>query len=202
MKSCCVLLTVPALTGALAAAPASAGLLPSYGVKAGVNFSNVDLDDLDSSSKTGFVGGGFVNLAWPVINLQGELLYTTKGFNDATDVNGDKFDVSVHAIQIPILLKFNLPIPAVTPSAYIGPALSFTTKAEQKDADGNTVDVKDNVESSVWSLVLGIDRTLMDMLIIDARYDMGLSSLSKDAFTAIGEDVKGRTITVMVGIGF
>ena len=195
-----ILLAVAALTGALIAAPASAGLLPSYGVKAGVNFSNVDLDNLDSSSKTGFVGGGFVNLAWPIINLQGELLYTTKGFQDATDADGDKFDVSVHAIQIPVLLKFNLPIPAVTPSAYIGPALSFINKAERKDAGGNTTDVKGEFENSVWSLVLGVDLTLMDMLIIDARYDMGLSSLNKDS-SDIG-DIKGRTITVMVGMQF
>ena len=199
LRKIVILLTLAALTATLAAAPASAGLLPTYGIKAGANFANIDLDELDSSSKTGFVGGGFINLAWPIFNLQGELLYSTKGFNDAT-IEGAKTSLSVHTIQIPALLKFKLPIPAVAPSAYIGPALSFTTKAEATDADGETFDVKDDLESSIWSLILGIDVTLMDRFIIDARYDMGLSSLSKDS-SEIG-DVKGRTITVMVGIQF
>ena len=197
-----ILLGVVALTATVTAAPAAAGLLPTFGVKAGANFSNINLDDLDASSKTGFVGGGFVNLAWPIFNLQGELLYTTKGFKNATAADLSKFDVSTHAIQIPILLKFKLPIPAVAPSVYIGPALSFITKAEATDASGATEDIKDDFESSIWSMVFGLDVTLMDMFIVDARYDMGLSSLSKDAITDIGEDVKGRTITVMVGIGF
>lgn len=202
LRKIVILLTLAALTATLAAAPAAAGLLPNYGIKAGANFSNIDLDDLDASNKTGFVGGGFVNLAWPIFNLQGELLYTTKGFNDATAADLSKFDVSIHAIQIPVLLKFKIPIPAVAPSAYIGPALSFTTKAEATDPSGNTEDIKDDLESSVWSLIFGIDITLMDRFIVDARYDMGLSSLSKDAITDLGSDVKGRTITVMVGMQF
>jgi hypothetical protein len=186
---------------ALAASTASAGLLPTFGIKAGANFSNIDVDDLGSSSRTGFVGGGFANLAWPVFNLQGELLYSQKGFNDAGVSADGKADVSLSTIQIPILAKFGLPIPAVSPSIYVGPAISFTTSATAKVAEGDE-DVKDLFESSTWSLILGVDVMLAGRLIIDVRYDMDLSSLSKDAFTEIDEDVKGRTFTVMAGIKF
>jgi hypothetical protein len=187
---------------ALMAGTASAGFLPTYGIKAGANFSSVNLDELDASSRTGFVGGAFVNLAWPVFNLQGELLYTTKGFDNAKTPDNTPYDYSLHAIQIPVLLKFKLPIPAVAPSLYAGPALAFTTKAEVTGADGQTQDVKDETKSTVWSLVLGVDVTLFDKLIVDVRYDMDLNSLSKDALTDYDEDIKGRTITVMAGVAF
>ncbi len=187
----------------LAAATASAGMLPSYGIKAGANFSNIDTDDLTSSSRSGFVGGLFVNLAWPVINLQGELLYSQKGFNDAGFVGDadDTADVSVGTIQVPVLFKFSLPIPAVSPSIYVGPAVSFTTSATAKAASGEE-DVKDLFESTAWSAILGVDLTLMDRFIIDVRYDMGLSNLGTNALTDLSSDVKGRTFTVMLGIGF
>lgn len=194
------ILILLALT-ALAAATASAGMLPTYGVKAGANFSNINVDDLGASSRTGFVGGGFANLAWPVFNLQFELLYSQKGFNDAGVSLDEKADVSVSTIQIPALFKFALPIPAVSPSIYAGPALSFTTGATAKFASGDE-DVKDLFESSNWSAIIGVDVKLAGKLIVDLRYDMGLSSVSKDAFTDLGKDVKGRTFTAMVGISF
>jgi hypothetical protein len=184
------------------ATTASAGILPTFGVKGGLNFSSIDLDDLDASSRTGFVGGVFANLAWPIFNLQGELLYTTKGFDNAVSPDNERYDYSLHAIEIPVLLKINVPIPAVSPSAYIGPAISFVTKAEVTTGDDQTVDVKDDTESPVWSLIIGVDVTLFDFLILDARYDMDLNALNKDALLAYDEDIKGRTITVMAGIAF
>jgi hypothetical protein len=197
MRMIVILLTTAVLT----LGTASAGMLPSYGIKAGVNFSNIDVDDLDASNRTGFVGGGFVNLAWPIFNLQGELLYSQKGFNDAGVSSDDKADVSVSTIQIPVLVKFALPIPAVSPSLYLGPAVSFTTSATAKAAEGDE-DIKDLLESSTWSLIIGLDVKLGGRFIVDARYDMGLSSLSKDAFTDLNQDVKGRTLTLMLGYAF
>jgi hypothetical protein len=194
-------IVIIAAVTALAAAAATAGMLPSYGVKAGANFSNIDTDDLTSSSRTGFVGGVFVNLAWPVFNLQGELLYSQKGFNDAGFTGDETADVSVGTIQVPVLFKFGLPIPAVSPSLYAGPALSFTTSATAKTAAGDE-DVKDLFESSVWSLILGADLTLGGKLIVDLRYDMGLSNIGTNALTDVGSDVKGRTFTAMVGFAF
>jgi hypothetical protein len=137
-----------------------------------------------------------------VFNLQGEVLYTTKGFKDAKPTANTQYDYTMHSIQIPVLFKFNLPIPAVSPSAYIGPAIAFTTKAEFEDQDGDTVDVKDDMESQVWSLILGVDVTLMNKLIVDLRYDMDLDALNKQALVDYDKDIKGRTITMMVGFQF
>jgi hypothetical protein len=197
-------IVILAALAALAAGTATAGMLPSWGIKAGANFSNIDTDDLTSSSRTGFVGGVFANLAWPVVNLQPELLYSQKGFNDAGapgDAPDDKADVTVGTIQIPVLVKFALPIPAVSPSVYVGPALSFTTSATAKAATGDE-DVKDLFESSAWSVVFGIDVTLSGRFMIDLRYDLGLSNIGTNALTDVGSDVKGRTFSAFLGYKF
>jgi hypothetical protein len=183
-----------------------AQLLPSYGVKAGVNFSNIDLDDLESSNRTGMVGGLFVNLPLPSLNLQGEILYTTKGFTEGTLTGASQTDFRMHDLQIPVLMKFSLPIPAVTPSLYLGPALNFRLKGEIKDAEGDWVDVKDELKSTSWSLIMGLDVRLIGTLILDFRYDLGLSAINDtslgDNLTELDKDIKDRTLTAMLGVRF
>jgi opacity protein-like surface antigen len=191
-----------AMLAALAAGTANAGLLPTFGVKGGINMSTVDLDDLDASNRTGFVGGAFVNLAYPGLNFQIEGLYSTKGFKEGKPTGTTQLDYNMACLQFPVLMKLSLPIPAVTPSVYAGPALSFVTKAEFEDGDGNVTDVKDDTESSYWSVIVGADLTLMGSLIVDVRYDIGLNALNKDSFTNLDKDIKDRTFTVMAGFAF
>jgi opacity protein-like surface antigen len=183
-----------------------AQLLPSYGVKAGLNFSNIDLDDLESSNRTGMVGGLFVNLPFPGLNLQGEVLYTTKGFTEGTLTSASEIDFRMHDLQIPVLMKVSLPIPAVTPSLYVGPALSFRVKGEMKSDESDWVDVKDDLKSTSWSLIMGLDVKLFSTLIVDFRYDLGLSAINDtslgDNLTELGKDIKDRTLTAMVGVAF
>ncbi len=189
-----------------AALPASAELLPSFGLKAGANFSNVNLDDLESSNRTGLVGGLFVVLPWPGLTLQGEVLYTTKGFKEGTMTSREEFDFRMHDIQVPVLVKVPLPIPAVSPSLYVGPALSVRVKGEVQDEDGDWVDIKDDLKSTSWSLVFGADLTIMRTVVLDFRYDLGLSALSDTPLAAnvtdVGKDIKDRTFTVMAGVRF
>ena len=121
--------------------------------------------------------------------------------SSAKSPDATEYDYSQHNIQIPVLLKFKLPIPAVSPSLYAGPSVAFVTKAEVKSG-GETTDVKDSVDSPIWSLILGVDVTLFDKLIVDLRYDMDLNALNKEALIDVDKDVKGRTITAMVGVAF
>jgi len=183
-----------------------AQLLPAYGVKAGLNFSNVDLDDLESSRRTGMVGGLFLNVPVPGLNLQGEVLYSTKGFTKGSFAADDAFDLRKHVLQIPLLAKVALPLPAITPSLYAGPALNFLLKGEIKGDSGDWVDVKDDLKSTSWSLILGLDVKLFETLIVDLRYDLGLSAINDtslgDNLTEVGKDMKDRTLTAMVGVAF
>ncbi len=200
---------------AVGAGAGYAGLLPDYGIKAGVNLSNINMDDLESSTRTGFVGGVFADLAWPIMHIQAEVLYTNKGFKEGSLHSTDRLDYRNRVIQIPVVAKMSLPIPMVSPSIYAGPSVSIPVKTEIKDRSGEWVDIKDNTKSTIWSLVLGVDVKLMNSLILDLRYDIGLTSVNDravgDILQDIGDefstyedydDIKDRTFTAMVGWSF
>lgn len=188
----------------LLAGAASAQLLPSFGVKGGLNFSSIDVDDLDASARTGYAAGVFVNLVLPGMNLQGEVLYTVKGFEQASVQGLHAFDYRERLIEIPVLMKFALPLPMLSPSFYAGPAVSFPLKGEVKGR-GDWVEIDQDAEGMVWSVVFGVDVTLMQSLVLDLRYDWGLSSIRETDFGDVAEfdeDLKDRTISAMVGYRF
>jgi hypothetical protein len=91
-----------------------------YGLKAGVNYSNIsgDLDDQDIyQNKLGFVGGITTNFPLSsdgFLNLAPELLYSSKGYqyqDDEVTINNVAYkykgDVAFNYIDLPVLLKVN-----------------------------------------------------------------------------------------------
>ncbi|MEZ4388958.1 MAG: porin family protein [Candidatus Krumholzibacteriia bacterium] len=209
-----LLLTLATL--ALAAATASAGLLPTYGMKAGLNISDVNMQDIESSTKSGYVAGLYVDMASPLLHLQAELLYTSRK-SELGALNPSDYNVEVrnHYLQVPVVIKFGLPIPMVSPSVYAGPAVALPIKSEFTDRGGDWVDVKDYNKDLVWSVVLGADVKLFDKLIVDIRYDIAVTALNdvpvgdilddiNDEFTDAERyrDLKDRTFSVMAGFQF
>lgn len=209
-----LLIALAALT--LTAATASAGLLPSYGIKGGLNLSEINMDDIDSSTQTGYVAGLFLDLESPLLHLQGELLYTNrKSELGATTRYQYNVETNNHFIEIPVLVKLSLPLPVVKPSVYAGPALSIPIKSEMTDAQGDWIDVKDYNKDKVWSMIVGVDVKLMDRLTLDLRYDIAMTELNdrpvgqilddiEDEFDDVESyrDIKDRTFSVMVGWTF
>lgn len=198
------------------AAAASAGLLPQYGIKAGVNVSDINMDDIESSTQTGYVAGLFMNLSSPLLHLQAELLYTSrKSELGAVSPSSYNVETNMHYLQVPVLVKFGLPLPMVSPSVYAGPAAAIPIKSEMTDRGGDWVDVNDFNQDLVWSLILGADLKLFDKLIVDIRYDFGVTDVNEipvgdilddinDEFADADEyrDLKDRTFTVMAGFQF
>jgi hypothetical protein len=91
-----------------------------YGLKAGVNYSNIagDLNDQDIyQNKLGFVGGITTNFPLSsdgFLSLAPELLYSAKGYQYQDEefmVGADKWkrkgDISFNYIDLPVLLKVN-----------------------------------------------------------------------------------------------
>ncbi len=201
---------------ALTAATASAGLLPTYGMKAGLNISDVNMEDIEASTQSGYVAGFYVDMASPLLHLQAELLYTSRK-SELGAVNPSDYNIEIrnHYIQVPVMVKFGLPIPLVSPSVYAGPAVAFPIKSEFTDRGGDWVDVNDYNKDMVWSVVLGADVLLLDKLIVDIRYDIAVTSLNdipvgdilddiNDEFADAEKyrDLKDRTFSLMVGFAF
>ena len=182
----------------------------TLGVKGGINIANVSVSEVDLpdvlDSKTGFVGGAFVNLTLgSLFALQPELLYSQKGFKASEGPLEAK--LGTNYIEIPVLLKAQFKLAMLRPAIYAGPVLSMETSCNV-DVIGVSVDCDEDDgfvdrKKSDWGAVFGanVDFFLGPvMLLLDARYQLGLTNLA-DVENA-DESVKNRVWQIMAGIGF
>ena len=186
----------------LVATSAQAGLLPlpSVTAKAGANFSNLNTDNLDASARTGFVAGLGLDFSFVAMHLSPEVLLSQKGFKDGGLGGGDQYRTL--NLEIPLLFRYGIPSPAVQPSIYVAPAVSFPLKSEAKSdvimtQKANWVDIKDDTKSAVFSVIIGAGLKFQQMS-FDLRYDFGLTNYFDDSTV----DSKDRTLTALVGYSF
>ena len=213
MRTSTSLVVVAAAIVALSDSVARGELLPEYGVKAGLNLANVAHDDLDSSSRTNFVGGLYVDVGGIGItnlHVQAEALWSTKGFKDGTfTVDGESYSADLRNtyFQFPLLLAYYFPPPgSIDPRLYAGPTFNVLGTAEIKDSETNDwVDIKDFQKEITWGLVVGGAVRLSEIDLI-VRYEWGLSSLGDFGDRApagiADEEAKDRVFTVMIGFPF
>lgn len=102
------------------------------GLIAGVNLASIKQDNAGSpeglSSRTGLMAGVYdVHAIAGDFDIQAELLYSQKGssFSDT----GIEAQITLKYIEIPVLLRYNLPVLSsdFRPHIYIGPAFSYRT---------------------------------------------------------------------------
>jgi hypothetical protein len=101
---------------------------PAWGLKAGLNGSSFYGDDSGlMKTRYGAIFGGFVE--YPVtelISLQGEVLYSMKGWKNKE--YGILYEISyrINYIEIPMLIRINSPCgDVIGPYLIMGPSLSF-----------------------------------------------------------------------------
>ena len=168
-------------------------------VKAGVNFSNLDEDEMDYESKTGFNVGLFVEFELSdTFMIQPELLFSTQGAR--LEEGGAEFKINTTFINIPVLVKYK-----AAESFYIeaGPQIGFLSKAEQELTYGGekyTEDVKDDAKSTEFAFNLGISVDLMEELFLGGRYTIGLSDLND--MSDDSTEIKSSNISFFVGYRF
>jgi hypothetical protein len=187
---------------ALAASPTYAQV--TAGVKIGVNFADISIEDDEGEQdnidkRTGLAVGAFVDVPLsPMFSFQPEFLYSQKGakFEDFDEEVTIKYDV----IQIPLLAKFNFGVQDAPVRGFIvaGPAFSFATKREL-DAEDDLFDedLDDEVESFDFSGVIGAG-VQFGMATVELRYDHGFRNLDSEDLA----DIKSRTFSILFGIGF
>lgn len=157
-----------------------------FGVKGGVNFTNLYVDNVDDTNMlTSFNAGVFVEL--PItqgVAIVPELNYSRKGSEVQntilTETYKSKFKLSY--LEMPVLLKLNL-VPNF--NLHAGPYVAYLLNAKTDVVDENG----DNVESFEYdtddfnkldfglSAGLGFD---FNNFGIGARYNYGLSEINKD----------------------
>ena len=194
-----------------------------FGGRAGLNLANVggdnDMEDVDN--RIGFhLGVMAQHTLMPNMLIQPELIYTNKGYySEGTEViSGVSVDyeqtVKLDYIEIPLLIKYDLPMNNMAIQPYIGPSLGFLLLAEvEAEASANgisvsdTEDIKDETSSIDLGLNLGVDAIVGKNIMVGLRFNLGLINLddSKDEddnSKSEDEDPTYFNRAIMLNLGF
>jgi hypothetical protein len=171
----------------------------SKGLIGGLNLATVSGDDApkDVKSVSTYAAGLFLEFNFPgPFSIEANALYSIKG--GKTEAGSITFTDTYTYIDVPVLLKYHLPIPAVSPSIYAGPMYSTLLSAKTKQEGGylpGEHDIKDALAKGDLGAVVGVGLGFT-ALRIDARYSMGLTKLDKDGTMKM----YNRVISLYVGL--
>jgi hypothetical protein len=168
---------------------------PKFGIKGGVNFSNLYTDNVDDNNVlTGFSVGLFAKL--PItgsIAIQPEIYYTTKGaeviYNNAFVDGTARFKLNY--IEVPVLLVANV---TKNFNIQVGPYASYLVSGKTtNESNGGTFDFQNNLDANDFNRLdagiaggIGID---LESVSFGARYNYGLTKVGKE------RDYSGTTYT-------
>ena len=170
-----------------------------FGVKGGVNFSNIISEDIDDNNVlTSFNAGVYGNFpVGDILSIQPEILYSRKGGElsyDSEFISG-KTQFKLNYIEVPVLFKVNV---TDNLSFHAGPYFAYLVDAQvENDADGDTIDFEDDYDNDDFNKFdVGISAGIgydFKSIGIGARYNYGFSTIGKE------RDFAGGTYTVPDG---
>lgn len=169
----------------------------AVGIKAGLNFANLDVSQsagANYDNRTGYHAGAFALIKAGFIGVQPELIFSKQGTKYS--YTGGNGEANYDYINIPVMAKFYLPLGL---NLQAGPQFGFLSKAQIKQTIGSvktTQDVKDESKNMDVAIGVGAGWDLPFGLTVDARYNIGVSKVND---TSGSGDVKNRVFQVSVG---
>ena len=166
--------------------------------------------DNSTSTLNPIIGGFLAINVNKTFTFQPEVYFLTHGGKWVYGEEGYDFKEveKLGVIHVPLLAKLHLAdreTEKFIPIVFAGPAVDFILSAKGKYyVDGTLVDdynFKEDIKSTNFSIVFGGGvEIMMDklMLVLEARYDMGLTDLHADE----EEVYKTKALIIMVGVGF
>lgn len=152
-----------------------------FGVKAGLNLNKIDFKQFENNwngtNGLGYTVGLMTEFQVPIIGLcfDASLMYTRMNSESqlAHAVDAEKTVVGKNFLEIPVNIKYKLPLPVVgniiSPYIFTGP--SFAIKL-----DKNTIDYfKAKTCQVAWNVGLGVE--LFKHLQVGASYGFGLNNV-------------------------
>lgn len=178
-----------------------------FGVRAGVNLSNLIKDGADNSttgSKLGFNAAAFLEI--PVttgFSVQPELQFSQKGYKSSGSIAGSPYEykLTTNFIEVPLLAKFK---PTKNFGILVGPQFSFLTSTQTKfTVNNSTVEnlVKtdnDNLRKNILGGVLGIEAA-SGPVVFNLRYNLDFQNNNGDGSSSIP---KYKNQVIALGVGF
>jgi hypothetical protein len=199
----------------------------SFGVKAGVNFSNQSLSGYslygylaNTQSVTGFNVGGIVDIGFGNFSIQPGLFYSTEGTKVPSHPNENPTEgpttyviptanFNLKYLELPVNFVYSAPI-----SKYLsiqlgaGPYIGYGVSADTKTAYAQTPDsFNDSQSSGVHyknpdfgaNFLAGVK---VQQFLIDVQYSLGLTNISNTNNAYPASDVKNKVLSVSVGYLF
>lgn len=179
-----------------------------FGIKAGVNYSNIIKDDGNNSFKTDYLVGYHAGVTLDIKLLENlaftpEALYSTKGYKSTSNVG--EFTQTTHFIDIPILASIKL---GGGLNVVAGPQVSFlmSTKntfetgfgtAEQKIIE----DDADRFKKSLVGGVIGFRYDFSNKIGLNGRYALDFQKNNENG-TSQTPEYKNQVFQVGLGVKF
>lgn len=202
------------LAAALVAFSVSSVDAQVVGVKGGVNFADLSIDEeggsVDTETHGGLIGGVFASFSLgDVFALRPELLLSQKGA-EATE-GEESASLELTYLEIPVFLSASTTAGRLRPSVYAGPVISFETGCTLELESGETelsTPCEDGSEEDVLTkstdlgLAFGVGlsyETGNVVWLLDGRYTLGLTDIN-DVSDA-PESFKNRVFSIMGGVG-
>ena len=173
-----------------------------FGAKAGLTLGNInkDVEDMgmpaeaDKKMRMGMTFGAMMHMKLTEnIDLVGEVTYIQKGVG--VEFMDEEMTMKIDYLQFDALMKYAF---ADAFGIYAGPGFGFVMAAEQEYPDGS-MDIKEFVKSSEFSLNFGAQFMATENIVLDARYNMGLTTIPDEEEAP---EVMSRTISLTVGYLF
>lgn len=180
-----------------------------FGIKGGMNISHISGDDALASSDAIFgvhIGGMMQYPLMPSLIFQPEFIYTQKGHSYKYDVSNVLHEhvVSLDYLELPLLMKYNIPVGIVKIQPFAGAAVSYMIRASDKQTvtDNNvttitTHNIKDDVNHFAAGLVFGAEVVIVENFVAGGRYVLGLTDVYDN-----GSDTQNGVFMLNVGYLF
>jgi hypothetical protein len=186
------------------------GIVGKFGIKGGLNFSNMYIDDVgDEKMKLGWHAGFFGK--FPLtrgVSLQPELLYSSKGTKlnyTAPLIGAGEYRFNLNYVELPVLLSFNI---GENFHINVGPYAAYLAHADVTEIENDgTVDELlelDEEDFKRWDFGaaagIGFD---VNKFTIGARYTLGLTEINDATIlSSIAPNSKNSAINVFIGFAF
>jgi hypothetical protein len=174
----------------------------SFGVKGGLNMSNLTGDSLSGPENlTGIAFGAYATIGLlPNIAIQPEILYSQKGCKESGDFLGTPIEVTtrINYLEIPVLAKISFGA-IVKPYVLAGPYFATKLGATGEVTIGGvsaSAEITEGIKPSDMGLTFGAGVQTPIKLSVEARYSMGLSSIDD---TGANLSVKNSNLSLLIG---
>lgn len=161
------------------ATTASFGQNVSFGVKGGLNFSNIDVKQPGATyeSRSGWHGGAFMLMKFGQVGIQPEVIFSKQG-SSVKYSTSKNVDSNFDYLNIPVIIKLYT-VGGI--NLQVGPRFGFlTNEPEVKDPYTNEY-IKNAYKKSDVSLALGVGWDTPIGLNLDFRYNLGLTEINDSA---------------------